>query len=84
MNNFPVWIRPLLGGCRVRVETLKNAQWLLNRLSQCFVFKTSEAIHDDGVSSFTFQVLHSSQTPRPMFEKLLAAIPEVNLMMDPA
>ena len=65
MNTFPVWIRPLLSGCRVRVDTMKNAQWLLNRLSQCFVFKTSEAIHDDGGSSFTFQVLHSSQTPRP-------------------
>ncbi len=68
MNNFPVWIRPLFGGCRVRVDTMKNAQWLLNRLSQSFVFKSSEAIHDDGATSFTFQVPHSSQVPRPMFE----------------
>jgi hypothetical protein len=85
MNAFRVWIRPLGSDCRVRVDGMQNARWLLNRLSQSFVFKGSESIHDDEASSCsTFQVPYSSQIPRSSFEKLLAAMPEVKLMLDPA
>ncbi|MCR4413849.1 MAG: hypothetical protein NUV77_15625 [Thermoguttaceae bacterium] len=85
MNPFRVWIRPLGTTCRVRVEGLKNARWLLDRLGQSFVFKTSEAL-DEGHDSpcCTFQISYSSQTPRSAFEKLLVAIPEVKLMSEPA
>ncbi len=85
MNIFRVWIRPLGDDCRVRVEGLKNARWLLNRLSQSFVFKGSESIQDDEASSCsTFRVPYSSQNPRSRFERLLAVIPEVQLILDPA
>ena len=55
------------------------------RLSQSFVFKTSEAMHEDqGTSCCTFRVAYSSQVPRPAFERLLASIPEVKVMLDSA
>lgn len=85
MNTFRVWIRPLGDDCRVRVNGTENARWLLNRLSQSFVFKDCESIHDDeALSCSTFRVPYSSQIPRSKFERLLVAIPEVQLMPDPA
>jgi hypothetical protein len=83
MNTFRVWIRPSTSNCKVRVEGMKNARWLLDRLTQSFVFKSSEAIDDDEAPSYsTFRVAYSSQTPRSKFEKLLVAIPEVELMAE--
>ncbi len=85
MNAFRVWIRPLVSVCGVRVDGIHNAQWLLNRLSQFFVFKSCEPINDDVVTSCSsFQVPYNSQVSGPKLAKLLAAIPEVNLMLEPA
>ena len=84
MNTFSVWIRPLGSICRVRVDGMQNARWLLHRLRQSFVFKSSEPINDEGSSRSTFHVPYSSRMSRSTFEKLLAAIPEVTLMLDPA
>ncbi|HUT91169.1 MAG TPA: hypothetical protein VMY37_16830 [Thermoguttaceae bacterium] len=85
MNTFRVWIRPLYNVCRVRVDGMKNAMWLLTRLSQSFVFKSSEAMEDDeGASCSTFHVPYNSQMSHFNFERLLAGIPQVQLMSDPA
>jgi hypothetical protein len=85
MNTFRVWIRPLCNVCRVRVDGIKNAIWLLTRLSQSFVFKSSEPIEDDeGASCSTFDVPYNSQMSNFQFERLLAGIPQVQLMSDPA
>jgi hypothetical protein len=85
MNSFRVWIRPLGGTCRVRVEGIRNAQWLLARLGHGFVFKTAEPISEEADSSCcSFCVAYSSQMSRRGLEKLLGGIPEVIFMMDPA
>jgi hypothetical protein len=85
MNTFRVWIRPLYKVCRLRVDGIKNAMWLLTRLSQSFVFKSSEPIEDDeGVSWSTFHVPYNSHMSHFQFERLLAGIPQVQLMSDPA
>ena len=85
MDRFQVSIHPMANGCRVRVEGIQNAKWLLNRLSQSFVFKSSEAIKEERGSSYSiFNVLYSSQISPSRFKKLLAFIPEVNLLLDPA
>jgi hypothetical protein len=85
MNTFRLWIRPLYNVCRVRVDGIKNAMWLLTRLSQSFVFKNSEPIEDDeGASCSTFHVPYNSQMSHFQFERLLAGIPQVQLMSDPA
>lgn len=85
MSTFPVWLRPLGSACRVRVDGIRNAQWLLNRLGQSFVFKTADPMNEEvGSSCCTFRVAYSSQVSPRGFERLLAAIPEVNLMTGPA
>ena len=85
MNAFRVWINPRDSACRVRVDGILNARWLLNRISQSFVFKSSEPMDEDVATAFTsFQVKYSSQMSSSGFTKLLAAIPEVNLMLEPA
>lgn len=84
MKAFRVWVRPLGGVCRVRVDGLPNATWLLDRLGQSFVFKTCEPICCDGGSSCcTFRVSYGPQVSRSSFDRILAAIPEVNLMTEP-
>ncbi|MBN2022431.1 MAG: hypothetical protein JW809_06515 [Pirellulales bacterium] len=85
MNSFPVWLRPLGETCRVRVDGVQNAQWLLNRLGLSFVFKTAAPITEDADSTnCTFCVAYSSHMSRRELEKVLAMIPEVSVMMDPA
>jgi hypothetical protein len=84
MKAFQVWIRPLSSACRVRVDGIRNAQWLLNRLSESFVFKSSEPLDDDlATACSSFRVQYSSQMSGPRFAKLLAAIPEVSLLPEP-
>ena len=83
MNAFRVWVRPLGSNCRVRVDGIRNAQWLLNRLGHSFVFKTADPMNEEeGSSCCTFRVAHGSQTSRRGLERLLAAIPEVKLMRE--
>jgi hypothetical protein len=85
MNAFHVWVSPMVNACRVRVEGIRNAQWLLNRLSQSFVFKSSEPLDEDkAIACSTFKVQYTSQMSGLQFTKLLAAIPEVNATLEPA
>ena len=85
MNRFRVWLRPLNNGCKVRVDGLKNARWLLTRLSQSFVFKSSEAMNEDEFfPACVFSVPYGSQMSDSLFWKLLRDISEVDLMPDPA
>lgn len=85
MTTFRVWLRSFSGACRLRVEGSANANWLLSRLSQSFVFKSSEPIREvgDGLSC-TFDLPFSSQSSGPSFVRLLSSIPEVKLLSEPA
>jgi hypothetical protein len=85
MDRFQVWIHPMENACRVRVEGIQNAKWLLSRLSESFVFKSSEAIKDEWSYSYSiFNVLYTSQLSLSKFKKLLEFIPEVKLLLAPA
>jgi len=84
MNVFRVWARSLGNASRVRVEGNENTRWLLARLSRSFIFKSSEPVCEEMDTAFcTFRVPYSSQVSRSILEKLLAAIPEVDLMLEP-
>ena len=49
------------------------------------MFKTSEPLHEvPNSSDYTFRVAHNSQMSGRRFEKLLAGIAEVKLMLEPA
>ena len=85
MSTFRVWIRPLGGSSRVRVDGISNAQWLLNRLGHSFVFKTAAPMDEEhGSSCCSFHVAHGFQTSRRGLERTLTAIPDVKLMAEPA
>jgi hypothetical protein len=85
MNRFQVWIHPLANACGVRVDSLANARWLLQRLSQSFVFKSSEPMNETDFSpGCSFRVAYSSQISQGTFLRLLAAIPEVQMSAEPA
>ena len=85
MNRFPVWLGPSKSGCKVRVDGVKNARWLLNRLSRSFVFKSSEAMNEeDFFPACVFGIVYGSQMCHSAFKKLLSDMPEVDLMIDPA
>jgi len=85
MNRFHVWLRPSNNDCKVRVDGLQNAKWLLNRLSQSFVFKSSKPMNEDEFfPACVFDVMYGSQMCHSAFKKLLSGIPEVDLMIGPA
>jgi hypothetical protein len=85
MKTFRVRLSRIDGASGLRVDGLENAKWLLGRLSDFFVFKTSEPLGDARNSSdCTFRVAHSSQLSGPKFERLLAGISEVKLLVEPA
>ena len=85
MKTFNVWISRADDAFGVRVDGLENANWLLCRLSDFFVFKTSEPLHEvPNSSDYRFRVAHNSQMSGRRFEKLLAGIAEVKLFLEPA
>jgi hypothetical protein len=86
MNNFRVWIRPLGDFCRVRVDGIENRLWLLDRLSQSFVFRTFEPLETAAAGSqqCTFQVPCNPPLSQSSFQKMLVAMPRVQLMKEPA
>ena len=85
MKAFRVSLSRIDGAPRLHVEGLENANWLLYRLSGLFIFKTSEPLsYIPASSEYKFCVAHSSQISGPSFEKLLAGIAEVKLMLEPA
>ena len=85
MKAFCVRLSRIDGASGLRVDGLENANWLLSRLSDVFVFKTSDPLFEVPNSpDFTFRVAHSSQLSGRKFEKLLAGITQVKLTFEPA
>jgi hypothetical protein len=85
MKLFNVSVSRMDGASGVRVDGLDNTKWLLGRLSDLFVFKTSEPLRETFDSpDCTFRVAHNSQMSGPRFERLLAGIPEVKMILEPA
>lgn len=83
MQEFNVWVARIDGATRVRVGGLKNTEWLLRRLSDYFVFKSSEGTREaSNTSEYTFRVPHSGQLSATGFERILAGIPEVNVIAE--
>lgn len=85
MKRFHVWVRSFDDSCRVRVDGVGNGRWLLDQLGRAFVFKTCEPIHEDQASHCsTFRVSYNSQMSRSSVHKVLASMPEVQLLTEPA
>ena len=72
------------GATSLRVIDLENIEWLLGRLSDFFVFKTCEPLRNlSNPSAFTFRVAHNSQLSASHFERILAGISEVDMIVEP-
>jgi hypothetical protein len=85
MISFRVWIRPLGDNCRVRVDGLGNAQWLLARLGTLPAIRTIGQVDVEiDVPRCTFLVPYHAALSPATFQQLLKAIPEVQLMLEPA
>lgn len=84
MDAFEVWVRPLGECCRVRVNGVRNAEWLLERLDDSLAISNAEPCSETGESDIcSFEVLCSEPRSRNRLERALAAIPEVKLSMRP-
>ncbi len=79
-----VWIRPLGQECRIRVESTKDAQWLLERLMQTnrFVGLQQVELHSTE-SDCTFAISTDSQRTRLSLENTLAQISGLQMMLEP-
>jgi hypothetical protein len=82
-NTFRVWARSLGNSCRLRVDGHENAEWLLGRLTK--VFNNCGPINKwEGSSFCTFQVPYNNErSSRSALENMLAAISEIELMLQP-
>jgi hypothetical protein len=85
MESFRVWVQPLDYEYRVSVEGLANASWLINELSRSFIFKSALPMTNDRRTALcSFQVPYNSLLPFAVFRRILAAMPCVQLTMQPA
>jgi hypothetical protein len=84
MKAFNVRISGMDSASRLRVEGLENTNWLLRRLSDYFVFKTSDPLLNvSDTSDYTFHVMHSSQITSRQFERILMGISEAKVIVEP-
>lgn len=82
-EEVPVWIRPSTNDRMLRMEGRDKIDCLLKRLSQSFVFKTSEPIVEDEDSTCSlFRLAYSSRMPRRKLERLLATFSEIHVTVD--
>ena len=83
MNVFQVWIRQYDDSCRVCVDGIENARWLLREMDGSFAFPRGDGIVQDLKSTLcVFYVLYRWPLTRACFVRRLAAIPLVHLTQD--
>lgn len=70
--------------CRVCVEGVDNAHWIVDRVSKMFAFRTSEPMRE-GVrpAQRIFRVAYGSQLSYRKLATHLSAFPGVRLKADP-
>lgn len=85
MRPFRVWLRPLGEACRIRVEGRDNAVWLRERVMTSLNVECQESTggqdsHDVG----TLVVRCELPGTQIELDRLLARIPELEVMCQPA
>jgi hypothetical protein len=79
-----VWVRPLGNGWRVRVESVENATWLIDRLKETHELIGLEYVEMRSTEAgCMFEIPNSSRRTRLTLESALAQIPGVRLMLEP-
>lgn len=83
MSKFRVWLRPSGSDCKVRVDGVENAPLLRERLKAKGI-SSSEPIRLGASKQCIFHALCPPQVTEEGLQQYVAAIPEVELMLDPA
>lgn len=84
LNPFKVWLRPLGAVCRIRVEGIENAEWLLSSLKQSLGFEDAERCVVQNAQNYgTFQVPYGQTMPHAALETHLSTMPTVHVMNQP-
>jgi hypothetical protein len=85
MTPFRVWLRPLGENCRVRVDGIGNARWLLTQLEKVPAIRAIGQLDVEiDAPRCTFAIPYHASLSPATFQRALAAIPEVRLMLEPA
>lgn len=79
-----VWVRSLGDGCRVRVESHDDAQWLIEHLTASDALVGLEYIDVKPTESgCEFRIPISRDRTLATLESAIAQIPEAQLMLEP-
>lgn len=79
-----VWVRSLGDRCRVRVESMETAHWLLQCLTEKRVLAGLESVEIRRTKTgCLFEIPNSTQRTLATLEQALGEIPEVELMLSP-
>lgn len=85
MTPFRVWLRPLGDNCRVRVDGIGNTHWLLGQLDKLPAIRAVGKLDVEvDAPRCTFSVPYHGSLSPATFQRMLTAIPEVQLMLEPA
>lgn len=79
-----VWLRPLGDNCRVRVDGIDNVPFVLDHLRLAFEFDSIHTVELPGSSHCTFLIRSQPPLAPERVTTLLADIPEIELMLEPA
>ncbi len=83
MNPFHVSMRSYGSICCIRVDGTGNADWLLRRLGEAFVFKNCEPLRQELDTSYcTFRIACGPQVTDASLARLLKSFSEVRLTIE--
>ena len=85
MKLFNVWTRPLGKTCRVCVEGLKSGRWLFSKMEDKAGSGNCTSIGlDQADGKYSFLVSYTITFSQYDLDDLMAALPEVRIMNQPA
>jgi len=83
MNQFRVRIYSLADTCRIEVDGVDNARWLIGRLSQFYLFRRDvPLVVNRPAEPSSFEVAMTSALTCLRLEKMLGRIQEVQLLKE--
>ena len=80
---FKVWLRPTGSTCKIRVEGSEQAEWLRNKLGEQGI-ECAKPRQASGTDFCNLHATYKSEMSHEQFQKLIATMPEVELMFDAA
>lgn len=83
-SSIRVWVRSLGQSCRVRMESVEQARWVLERLEQKKALQGLREVEIHATEGgCQFEIPNASRGALATLESALGEIPEVDLMLSP-